>query len=151
MYLRENYRGITITSLLGKLLEQVIIIKFEHTLPHSHQQFGFTKNLSPNMAAVCVSEAIAQASSKNPLIVVSLDAEKAFDRVDHSILLEKLAHTQIPFSVWATVQSLYDTPRRWWCAKTSRAASTQSTSGSGKERYCPHLSTNCTYMTSSPR
>jgi hypothetical protein len=63
------------------------------------------------MAAICVTEAILSASSKTPLIVITLDVEKAFDKVDHNILLQKLYSTGIPLNLWATVTSIYEAPR----------------------------------------
>jgi hypothetical protein len=107
----SNHRGITITSLIGKLLEHVILLKIKNVLPQNDLQYGFTEDRSPTMAALCVTEAVGQASVKTPLIVVTLDVEKAFDRVDHCILLQKIFSAKIPLNIWATVASIYDGPQ----------------------------------------
>jgi hypothetical protein len=106
-----NHRGITITSLLGKLLEHIILSKISGRLPNHDLQYGFTENKAPAMAALCVTEAIAQVTAKDPLIIITLDVEKAFDTVDHKILLEKLYRTSIPLPLWAAVSSIYEAPR----------------------------------------
>ena len=83
----SNYRGISITSLLGKALEHVILDKIQTKLPQTQLQFGFTEGLSPTMAAICLTEVITEANiNKTPLIVMTLDTEKAFDRACHPIL-----------------------------------------------------------------
>ena len=73
----------------------------------SELQFGFTKGLSPIMAALIVSEGVLQAKQlKQNLYLAALDTQKAFDVVDHTILLEKLYH-QIPPDIWRTIKNLY--------------------------------------------
>jgi hypothetical protein len=108
--LMGNHRGITITPVLGKLLEHVIKERLNRYLPSHTLQYGFTKGCTPNMAAVCVTEAMAAASTKNPLIVATLDVEKAFDTVNHNILLQKLYSTNAPLNICATIAALYDAP-----------------------------------------
>jgi exonuclease III len=108
-----NYRGITITSLYAKLLERVISRRIQSYLPRCSLQFGFTSQCAPTLAAVCLTEAIVQSNRKHPLIVVSLDAEKAFDRVNIATMLSKLAMTNIPMDTWAAVQSLYNNPKEF--------------------------------------
>jgi hypothetical protein len=51
--LTENYRGITITSVHGKVFEYVLLEKTTIAKDgQSNMQFGFTDGLSPNMAAL---------------------------------------------------------------------------------------------------
>ena len=52
--LLENYLGITISSIFGKLFECALLTKFEYT--QSDMQFGFTEGLSPMMASLIVSD-----------------------------------------------------------------------------------------------
>ena len=88
----DNYRGITVTPIIGKLFESVLLPRLEQSLEHSSLQFGFTKGLSPIMSALLVSEARAEAkiNSCKPLFLVTLDSRKAFDVMNHIIMLDKL-------------------------------------------------------------
>ena len=86
----DNYRGITVTPVLGKLFEITILPRLSTDLEQCSMQFGFTKGLSPVMSALIISEARAEVKMNNsaPLFLVTLDSPKAFDVVNHVILLE---------------------------------------------------------------
>ena len=53
----SNYRRITITSIIGKVVEKVLIDKVRPILDplQSHLQFGFTQSISPVYAALIIS------------------------------------------------------------------------------------------------
>lgn len=54
-------------------------------------QSGFTKGTSSINSALIVTECINEAKDeRRPLHLVTIDAQKAFDVVDHDILLTKL-------------------------------------------------------------
>ena len=90
---RDNYRGITITPVLSKLMEHVILSRFSYHQLQSPLQYGFTKGLSPTMAILAVTEAISDAVDRHtPLYIAALDVKKAFDVVYHPSLLHKLFH-----------------------------------------------------------
>ena len=57
----DNYRGITVSPIIGKLFESVLLLRLEQTFEQSSLQFGFTKGLSPIMSALAVSETRAEA------------------------------------------------------------------------------------------
>ena len=89
---RNSYRGITISAILSKLLERLILQHSEDKVnkKQNDMQFGFTKGCSPNLASLVLSEAIVeQSEKKEPLYVASLDAQKAFDVIDQPSLLRK--------------------------------------------------------------
>ena len=87
----ENYRGITVTSVHGKIFEYILIEKSNiHHFQQSDLQFGFTEGLSPNMAALVLSEVSSEIAGKEILFITTLDSQKAFDVVDHHILLDKI-------------------------------------------------------------
>ena len=106
--LTTNYRGITVTSVLGKIFEYAILDKLpEININQSELQFGFTQGLSPIMAALIVSEGILYAKQhRKNLYLVTLDSQKAFDVVHHKILLEKLYY-EIPLDIWIVIHNLY--------------------------------------------
>ena len=71
--------------MLAKTLEHVMLQKHQESLTQSELQFGFTKSRNPVMAALVLTEAIAEATDQDtPLYVATLDASKAFDVVDHT-------------------------------------------------------------------
>ena len=91
----NNYRPITILPTLSKLLERIVhhqVYNYlqEHKLLAS-QQFGFRSKLSTTIALAHFTEQILDNLDHRKITgAVSIDLRKAFDTVDHTILLEKL-------------------------------------------------------------
>ena len=74
----------------------------------SKLQRGFTEGVSPLMAGLLITEAIAEAKdNKTNLILQTLDAEKAFDVVWHDSLLQKLYKDGVEGDLWLLIQSLH--------------------------------------------
>ena len=108
--LQSNYRGITITAIIGKVVEHLIQNDIEDKLQLTSPdlQFGFSRGLSPNMASLILNETIATAKAEGKdLYVASLDAQKAFDVVNHMILKSKLHHEGIQGRQWCIIDNLY--------------------------------------------
>ena len=104
--LLENYRGITVTAIFGKLFEYALLDKLH--IAQSELQFGFTEGLSPAMAGLLISEAKAEShDNKTHIFVATLDSQKAFDVVHHTILLDKLVQTNIHDTSWLVIRDLY--------------------------------------------
>jgi hypothetical protein len=105
-----SYRGITVCSVLSKVLEQFIAVHSEHILlpNQSRLQCGFTSGLSPAYAALMLTEAIAeQKYLRKPLYVATLDAQKAFDVVDHASLLWKWHERGLNGIIWQLKDETY--------------------------------------------
>ena len=93
----NNYRPVSLLSTFSKILEKVMyerLLDFlnEHKILFQYQ-FGFRKNHSTQLAlTVLMDKVIKSIENGDHVIGVFLDFSKAFDTVDHSILLNKLHH-----------------------------------------------------------
>jgi len=134
-HIQTNYRGIAISKLLLKILEHIIQVK-SNIEEHTHDlQFGFTKARGPDMAALCLSESLNEAADLNILLtVVSLDTMKAFDMVDHNILLHRLYHLGIDPAIWKLIDSMLSgqTERAIWGSSISEPYLISQGTGQGK-------------------
>ena len=89
----ENYRGVAILSSIPKLFELLVKNKldFMYNKKISSFQHGFIKGRSTvsNLAVLC-NQIFKSVENGNQSDVIYTDFSKAFDQVDHSILLKKL-------------------------------------------------------------
>ena len=122
----SNYRGITVTTIFSKILEHALQTRLNNILDatQSKLQRGFTAKTSPLNAAFLVSEAIAEhADLSNPMALVTLDAEKAFDRVWHERLFLKLYNDGVQGKLWLLLRDLQangSTKVKWNCSLSSQ-------------------------------
>ena len=91
----NNYRPISLLSVFSKIFEKIMydrlydyLVKFSILYTY---QFGFQKNKSTHLAIICLLDKLVSALEKGEVgIGIFIDFRKAFDTVDHTILLEKL-------------------------------------------------------------
>ena len=106
-----NYRGIVVTNTFSKIIESVIKERLEKQLSPTQNplQRGFTEHASSKFTAFIASETILIYKKFNrDLELLTVDAEKAFDTVNHDIMLNKLYHDGITGDMWLLLRNIYD-------------------------------------------
>ena len=106
-----NYRGIVVTNTFSKIIESVIKERLEKQLSPTQNplQRGFTEHASSKFTAFIASETILIYKKINrDLELLTVDAEKAFDTVNHDIMLNKLYHDGITGDMWLLLRNIYD-------------------------------------------
>ena len=87
----SNYRAIALSSIVGKLLDIIILQKEEKKLVTSPMQFGFKKGASTSLCTSMMQETVSYFVSKNNNVyALLLDASKAFDRISYVKLFHSL-------------------------------------------------------------
>ena len=78
-----KYRSMAISSILGKILDHIIIVKQSDVLTTSQHQYGFKANSSTVLCSTMVIETVQYYTENGarPVYVLLLDASKAFDKV----------------------------------------------------------------------
>jgi len=93
----SNYRPISLLSVFNKLLERLMYNRLIKYLVHSNifynKQFGFRTRHSTDHAILCIIDKMQRAiENRNISCGIFLDFSKAFDTVNHNILIKKLEH-----------------------------------------------------------
>ena len=115
----NNLRPISLLPLPGKILEKLLHAKISAHLENNNllisEQGGFRKGKSTiHTIANFTDDIMLQLNSNNYTIAAFVDFKKAFDTVDHGILLKKLSHYGIGLDTMALITN-YLTGRKQRC------------------------------------
>ena len=103
----ENYRGIALSSILGKVFDLIIIQRYGHALSSSDLQFSFKERYSTVMCSAAIKEVTSHYLQKSYVYACMLDATKAFDKVSFTKLFALLLKRDIPAIILRVVLDLY--------------------------------------------
>ena len=105
----DNYRPVMASSVFLKLFEYCILDIVKPFIQLNDRQHGFRANYSTSSACLVLKETIFNyINSNSDVYACFLDISKAFDSVNHEILIEKLLDYGIP--------SVYVDVIRYWYA-----------------------------------
>ena len=95
--LMDNYRPISLLTSISKLFEKVVFSQlydyFRNNDLFYDSQYGFLKNHSTEYAAMELTDKVLKdIDERNISLAIFMDLSKAFDTLDHSILINKLAY-----------------------------------------------------------
>lgn len=110
--LSDNYRPLAITCIASKVLELLILGRYEDMLKTTDNQFGFKSKHSTDLCVFTLKQVIEYYRSLDSAVFLCyLDASKAFDKINHWKLFEKLIYRNIPYVIVRLLMMWYCTQR----------------------------------------
>ena len=105
----DSYRAIAGSSLLLKLFDNVVLLLWGHLLASDSLQFGYKSGTSTTQCTWMVRE-VAEYYQKRgtPIICVTLDCSKAFDKCRFDKLFQKLLDRAVPAVVIRVLVYVYE-------------------------------------------
>ncbi|KAK4471060.1 hypothetical protein MN116_000571 [Schistosoma mekongi] len=107
----DNYRGITLLSIPGKIFNRVLLNRMKDSVETQlrDQQAGFRKDRSCTDQIATLRIIVEQSIEWNsPLYINFIDYEKAFDSVDRRTLWKLLRHYGVPEKLVNIIRNSYD-------------------------------------------
>ena len=117
-----NYRPISVTSIFSRMLERIVHDQmFDFLLENNvitKNQSAFRKLYSTITSLICSTDHwYENIDNKKLNLTIFLDLKKAFDMVDHKILVEKIAQIRYEGQRWELVSVLFRSEDTILCHK----------------------------------
>ena len=112
----NSYRGITLTLVIAKVLESLVLARLrdhltERGIPHPNQT-AYRKRDSCAEAIFSTLEVVSQHSQKNEKMYMCFyDLQKAFDSIQYPVLLTRLYEAGVDGKAWWLIRSWYNQPK----------------------------------------
>jgi hypothetical protein len=104
----DNYHGITLSNIMGRILDNIIMTRYSTLLVSSDLQFGFKRKRSTAMCSMVAKDVISHYTEHGSDVFCSfLDASKAFDKVHYCKLFSLLLNRQIPSLIIRVLLNIY--------------------------------------------
>jgi len=104
----DSFRGIALSSIFGKLFDNIIVSKFYDKLSTSDLQFGFKQKSSTHMCTMVLKETVSYyVNNSSSVFCTFLDASKAFDRVNYCKLFRLLIKRGLPACIIRALIMMY--------------------------------------------
>ena len=136
----ENYRPLTMLKTDYKILTKVISLKLGVMAPDliHENQVGFIsgRSLYDDIKLAQLMPEYAESDFKDGLIV-SLDQEKAYDKIDHNYLWQMMVKYNFPQRFTQLVKTLYSNTKTSVMVNGVIPTAINIKRGTGKETQCP--------------
>jgi hypothetical protein len=103
-----NYRGIALSSIVGKVLDAYVLNQYDSILTSSNLQFGFKTGYSTSICTMILKETLElYRRNRSTVYCTMLDATKAFDRVEYCKLVRLLLKKNVPLIIVRILLHMY--------------------------------------------